>query len=47
MLASPDLAHMYARAKREGEAIKAYQNYIKYGGRDRAIARKRIKELRN
>ena len=43
-----DLGHMYAKSKRDEEAIEAYEHYLKLkgGSKDAAIAKKRISELK-
>jgi len=43
-----DLAHMYTQTKRNKDAVKAYERYLKLrgGSKDASIARKRIKELK-
>ncbi len=41
-----DLGHMYRQAKRNDEAIDAFRSYLRHGGKDRSIANKRIKEIR-
>lgn len=43
-----DLAHVYTQAKRDDEAVGAFQSYLKLAGssKDADIARKRIKELK-